>query len=248
VPGAQRYVSDELTHFVGRGLAEEAQYGLLVEILRTGTLTPPPHDPALAGDLAVDLDVATSSNLAYVPRAVSFCDIPVGDLGIHIRKYSPFGLGFRKPLLVDAGATPLFYVAGASRTVAPDARGSVRPLPRAERFDATLREYQRLRARTEAALRASSEDAATREVLEAWLRVAHFLDFEVFSFLKFFEYPTEDEDPQNYYMEREWRLVGDLRFTLADLRRVILPESYAPRLREDIPGYHGQVMFAGTAG
>jgi hypothetical protein len=45
----QRYVGDELTHFVGRALRpdEDAQYELLVKILSSGSLKmggqPPPH-------------------------------------------------------------------------------------------------------------------------------------------------------------------------------------------------------------
>jgi hypothetical protein len=34
----QRYVSSELSHFVGKGKSEEDQYRLLLEILRTGLL------------------------------------------------------------------------------------------------------------------------------------------------------------------------------------------------------------------
>jgi hypothetical protein len=41
----QRYVSPELTHFVGRGLSEDQQYALLVnDILKAGWLMHPPID------------------------------------------------------------------------------------------------------------------------------------------------------------------------------------------------------------
>jgi hypothetical protein len=40
--GVQRYVSNELTHFVGRSLADEdRQFDLLVAILKTGQLRSP---------------------------------------------------------------------------------------------------------------------------------------------------------------------------------------------------------------
>lgn len=236
---AQRYVSDELTHFVGRGLRAPEQYDLLVRILRTGRLAPHPHDPDLAGDLAVDLDAAPSSNRAYDPLAVCLCDIPVGDLEIHIRKYSPFGLSFRKAFAVAAGASPLFYVAAASRSAGANGDAGA---SRAQRYDATLREYERLRRETDAVL----ADAPPREraLLARWASFAHFLDFEVLAFLKFFEYPDPDEGPENHYMEREWRLLDELRFSLDDVRRVIVPEPYAARLRDDVPEFRGQVTFA----
>ncbi len=70
-----------------------------------------------------------------------------------------------------------------------------------------------------------------------------FLGFQVFSFVKFFDDAKSDEDPENFYMEREWRIIGNLNFSSADVRRVVLPESYARRLREDVPSYVGQITF-----
>ena len=45
---------------------------------------------------------------------VCFSDIPVPDLGIHMGKFSRFGLAFNKSLLIKRGANPVFYVAGNS--------------------------------------------------------------------------------------------------------------------------------------
>lgn len=239
----QRYVSDELTHFVGRGRPEREQFDLLVEILRTGSLTPPPHEPEAGGHVTIDLGAPVSQNRAYDPEAVCFCDIPVGDLDLHIRKYSPFGLAFRKPFVVERGASPVFYVASASTTAVPDGNG-VRDVDRAAYFDLMVREYQRLRDESQDRLQGLGADAKEeRDFHERLLRLSHFLDFEVWSFLKFFQYPSADADPENYYMEREWRMLGTLRFGLADVRRVILPEAYARAFRDAFPDYHGQVTF-----
>jgi hypothetical protein len=46
-------------------------------------------------------------------------------------------------------------------------------------------------------------------------------------------------------MEREWRVVGNVAFKLADLTRALLPEEFGKRLREDVPGYVGQIDFLG---
>ncbi|HEX2021563.1 MAG TPA: abortive infection system antitoxin AbiGi family protein [Candidatus Thermoplasmatota archaeon] len=237
----QRYVSDELTHFVGRHLAgDEARYGLLVEILRTGTLAP--HEPGAAGDVAIDLSAPVSSNRAYEPEMVCFSDIPVGDLDLHIRKYTPFGLAFQKPLLVARGATPVFYVAAAAPTQLREGEGA-RVATRAEALDRAAALLHRLRAESQA--RRGKAAPADARLLADVDDLARLLDFEVFSYLKFFEYPLDDADPSNFYMEREWRLLGELRFGLGDVRRVVLPEAYAARLRADVPGYAGQVTFGG---
>lgn len=65
----------------------------------------------------------------------------------------------------------------------------------------------------------------------------------VFSFLKYFDATTSDEDPENFYMEREWRVLGDVKFELKNVHRIFLLPSYAERFREDMPGYTGQVTF-----
>lgn len=243
----QRYVADELTHFVGRGRSEAEQYALLVEVLRTGRLRP---DPPLAdppGDLLVDLARPLSGNDAYRPDAVCLCDIPLGDLDIHIRKYSPFGVAFRKAVLVERGASPMFYVAARSRTRAPGADGADGARTRAERFDEAARGYHSLQQEALARLAEGDAPAREREFLERFLRLADFLDFEVFSYAKFFDSPAPDEDPSNHYMEREWRVLGEVRFSLDEVTRVVLPSRYARRLREDVPEYAGQVVFGEPA-
>lgn len=71
-----------------------------------------------------------------------------------------------------------------------------------------------------------------------------FLNSHVFPLIKPFCEDLDDDDPDNFYMEREWRLKGELEFQLADVRRVVLPESFAERFREDFPRFFGQVTFA----
>ena len=68
---------------------------------------------------------------------------------------------------------------------------------------------------------------------------SHFLSFCVP-----FDSEKDDADEENYYMEREWRVVGPVRFALEDVCRVILPKPLAKRFRADVPGYMGQITFA----
>jgi hypothetical protein len=71
-----------------------------------------------------------------------------------------------------------------------------------------------------------------------------FFAFRLFSQVKFFDESLDDEDPNNFYMEREWRIVGNVKFELNDVRRVILPEAYASRFQQAIPQFVGQVSFS----
>jgi hypothetical protein len=113
----QRYVSNELSHFVGRGKTEEEQYDLLVnKILKTGLLTHSPgQDPNAPRKVGLDFSRPISKDKAFSDqRVVCFCDIPEPDLGIHVGKYSRFGLSFKKEFLIDKGASPVFYAANES--------------------------------------------------------------------------------------------------------------------------------------
>jgi hypothetical protein len=112
----QRYVSDELCHFVGRGKSEEEQYEILVnKILKTGWITHGPHhDPTKARTASFDLSKPISTDEAIRYQVVCFCDIPIEDLTIHTSKYSRFGLAFDKKFLITRGACPVFYIANES--------------------------------------------------------------------------------------------------------------------------------------
>jgi hypothetical protein len=115
---AQRYVSSELSHFVGRGKAEEDQYKLLIDILRRGLLMHKPFGHPQERVLRLDF----SQPGEIEDDVVCFCDIPTPDLAIHVGKYSKFGLAFKKEFLIEQGACPVFYVANEGPVpVTPDA-------------------------------------------------------------------------------------------------------------------------------
>ena len=225
-----------MTHFVGRDLPEADQYQLLIEIITSGWLTHAPHDPAISGRLTVNTDARLSDNEMYFPQIISFSDIPIGELDIHIQKFSRFGLSFLKSFLVEEGANPVFYIAKNARSRDKGRTGRV---TLAERFDQTIRAYHALFG----GLRDSLGKSDLPGQLEQILSIKEFLDDHIFSFLKFFDASKPEDDPDHFYMEREWRILGNLGFTLQNIRRIILPESYAARLRKDLPKYVGQITF-----
>ena len=84
----QRYVSRELTHFVGRERPEEEQYKLLINIMSTGTLT---YSREVSGkhtskSMITNYGESFSENKMFNPGMVCFCDIPIEDLEIHMQK------------------------------------------------------------------------------------------------------------------------------------------------------------------
>jgi hypothetical protein len=72
-------------------------------------------------------------------------------------------------------------------------------------------------------------------------KLERFFEDIILTFIKPFDETKTDDDPDNYYMEREWRTVSSILFTLTDVKRVIIPEAYRSRLRENAPMYTGQV-------
>jgi hypothetical protein len=182
-----------------------------------------------------------SDNDMYEPGMICFCDIPVADLHIHMSKYGSCGLAFRKTDLVARGANPVLYMAREAmvrRTFIND-RGDI---PRGEYFDLILQDFHALLAQIMPQLGGSAADYA---MLERVTRVRNMLEEHVFGFLKFFSSALPEDDPANYYMEREWRVLGNIRFLLGEVTRVIIPEAFATRLRIDVPEYDGQVTFSG---
>ena len=237
----QRYVSPELTHFVGKRLSSEDQrYSLLVDdILKGGCLKFSPIDDSrciegLSGDLLFvggtrELD-GDDTEAAYLQR-ICFCDIPVTDLEIHMTKYSRFGLSFLKDFLVRKGANPVMYVAENSQALSfylPETTKD-EPWPRRRVFEKNLELLEKYRR-------------DNRGKVPIYLE--YFLDILVLPFIKYFDASAPDEAEANVYMEREWRVIGDVKFALEDVHRVFMPERYAERFRADLPDYKGQLTFS----
>lgn len=237
----QRYVSAELTHFVGRGMSEEEQYELFIQILKSGWLKCDPRNhygmDAEEGEgasgylLNMDHSLETGDvyQPAYQPLVVCFCDIPLEDLGIHMRKYSRFGLSFRKSFLVSKGANPVFYVSRNSKVFGNRNRETS--------FREGLTLYRRLFA-------SLGEPDLKDTVLADKVQLNSFLGLFVFGFIKFFDEALPKSHSDNFYMEREWRVVGNVNFELQNVHRIILPKSYIDRFYEDLPDYRGQIHYA----
>jgi hypothetical protein len=257
----QRYVSEELTHFVGRSLGdEEKQFDLLLNILRSGELRAPRNpDGSAKPPVETTLGVGWfSERKVHQVAAVCFCDIPEEDLPIHMKKYSRFGLSFRKSFLLTRGATPVFYIAN-------DARVEYRPqvdwaagmmtsgqysrefflnsfisafyAKRLELFFLLVKQYQES---TPVEQKLNPQITTLLTDIEVLMRG---VDREFLSYCVPFSASRIDEDADNFYMEREWRALADVQFTLDDVRRVIMPEKWAKPFRVALPGYSAQVSF-----
>ena len=235
---SQRYVSKELTHFIGSNLTrEEDQYHLLVKIIKDGNLKG--RDVGGALQVALQVHVGTprmSNNEVFMPNVVCFSDIPVEDLDLHMKKYSHFGLSFLKKDLILKGTNPVFYI--AENSVLPNRK------TRKEYFDDMIDEFNFIFFHKENKILEVQRESGDNVFESDWNGLKDFLTLYIFSFIKFFDDTKSENDQENYYMEREWRLLGFLKFEIKDICRIILPQEYSERFRKDIPDYFGQITFS----
>jgi len=259
----QQYVSEELTHFVGRAEPnDDARYKLLLEILRSGSLksSASAPDSRLPQRIEPDLSKPLSSNECYVPHCVCFCDIPRNCLRLHMGKYSRFGVAFTKEWLDSRGASPVLYVA---RDTPVTDQGMVLKEARRLRDNGRIRQdvYEEIEANScQVGLHTTVQTAADamdqmfprsflglteqlgrpdsylpQDQRTGIIELRRVLFYHLFAYLKFFDHALPDDHPDNYYMEREWRVLRSVDFTLQDVALIIRPRAYAVRFAADVP-------------
>ena len=70
----------------------------------------------------------------------------------------------------------------------------------------------------------------------------NFLMNSIFGYTVFFDHEKKEDDPDNYYMEREWRVLGQVQFKMTDIFRLVMPVGYLHRFNNDIPNYNGRLF------
>lgn len=172
---------------------------------------------------------------------VCFCDIPSDDLYLHMSKYGRFGISFTKTFLLSRGANPVYYVARDSRAILSQEQ------PGEDLGVLFRRELNDLVESDPNFRPPASADAV--EYGKA-IRRFRFLRNHVIACVKPYDVlgvdgaPRPDDDPNNFYMEREWRVLGRVEFALSDVVRITLPRRFASRFRSDFPDYQGQLTLA----
>jgi Putative abortive phage resistance protein AbiGi, antitoxin len=207
-----------------------------------------------------------AANEFVMPEMVCFCDIPLKELTIHTAKYSRFGLAFSKAFLVTKGANPVHYIAqdaatplqlsGRGGEVHPDffKRDEENGLLSAGQGRAEFLEKLKLRTldlieRYSGGLqeRFTSYERGRDDPREARAQLLSVVEFMMGTFCyvhgltKVFDPALADNDPGNFYMEREWRVIGSVVFKTAEVSRVLVPQGFGERFRRDEPAFDGEV-------
>lgn len=233
----QRYVSRELTHFVGRILpSDDERFALMLKIIQSGVISSKPDDfqKRFVYGFVSGMNVMERSPVDQYAMAC-FCDIPLADVGIHMQKYSTFGIAFDREFLVRHGARPVLYIPrGGQRKLVGDT------ITTTEMINRGVKQLQELVFAHIGREEGPNEARSLRRIA---LEAQRFLHIEVISFMQPFDSTLGDDDANNVYMEREWRVVDGVRFALQDISRIIIPKHYGKRFRDAFPDYYGQVSF-----
>ena len=263
------YTSNLLCHFVGRSKkTDEERFELLCQIIKEGQLKANVQNPKMLAILYPSrLDQCHAGEVFERCDCVCFCDIPDDALGIHTSKYGYFGLGFNKSFAASQGAHPVMYVPKNyqiylrgdeaimynPQLLPRDAQGYFLAL---SDLSQQLVELERLllplldkeQAETEISSKgqkwrvsktvwdmfmSDKEDVLGTDVL---CGIVHLL-----AFVKLYDATLPDNHPDNYYMEREWRCMNNVKFSIDDISKVYLPnETYRTRFSTAFPAYQGE--------
>lgn len=239
----QGYVSDELHHFAGRAFKDDPtrQYEVLKEILSSKKLL---RQVGFRNGDEVRITINHSEDLLSEKLVetgmVCFCDIPKEQLSIHVSKYGKFGLSFPRKFLVMRGARPVLYF--------PYGEGdqwSVHGRPMLTNMEEAFKVYWATRKSSSAKTKKKSsrkyasvpknEKEAIQVFVDAMMR-------DILSYLKPFNSDLSFEDPNNFYMEREWRMNLPLNFLIDDVCCIFVAKGFGYRVRADFPSYDGPIQ------
>jgi hypothetical protein len=227
---SQQYIAKELTHFTKK-------HETLCDILKDSVILAGPNiEDSRKGCTCFSIkykeDISQQAMIEV--NKVCFCDIPEGQTDIHKEKYGDFGIAFDKAFIVGQGGIPVHYVPREATINSKWANGVE---TRASFFDRMTKE---LYAYFDSLIGESSQEQDV-EKKRKYQRLQEFCTIHVNPYYKFFDHTLPDAHIDNYYFEREWCVVGNVKFKLSDIRRVLLPQEDVTRFRNDFPDYKGPI-------
>ncbi len=212
----QRYMSSDLTHFIGRSLlTDQEQFELMIKIIRSGIIETRNNNRKGAYITRCAYWQNLNSNEMFIPDMVCFCDIPITECEIHMQKYSNLGISFKKEFLIKQGVRPVLYIPSQVKLYKTNLIDELRN---------NLIKFHEI---------------SVSSIFPLELQI--FFDLHFFSFIKVYDSAKSDEDPENYYFEREWRGLERIEFTIEDISRIILPAKFIRKFFEIFPNYNAHI-------
>lgn len=268
------YTSNLLCHFVGRSKStDDERFELLVTIIKGAQLIANFSNPQnLESNFQSGYLCEHVGEVFKKCDCVCFCDIPDTSLEIHTNKYSKFGMGFEKTFLAGQGAHPVMYVPKnypiVERSDESSTGKSATPRNPEQYFPYILSVATNLLTLMEIGY--TGVDLSIQEQNLNKLGMRNYLNLfddnvrnaffsgkyhsmiysilqgiaNQMAYVKLYDANLPDDHPDNYYMEREWRSLKNITFSIYDIKTIYLPSiQYKERFLQEIPEYNGTFFF-----
>lgn len=83
----------------------------------------------------------------------------------------------------------------------------------------------------------------TNELYKNNFSLFQFLFFRFWCYIKFFDHTKDPDDNDNYYYEREWRVIGNINFTNQDIANLYIPSDFKEKFISDYPEYGNKLIL-----
>lgn len=237
------YTSSALFHFVGYTCPDDhaANFEVLSKVLRAECVSHPPHENDWGKvSHAIYWERSLIEEELIVPTVTCYADIPLDSLGVHVKKYGKFGVSFPRELLIWFGARPVMYV-----PLQINDGQSINGATLLKDIEAVYKGFHEM-----VVSKASSVGETTSRPLgkkpqneaEAVKAISSVFAKDFLAFIKPFNSHLEEDHPDNFYMEREWRKHGNLKFTPREVENIVVAKGYLSRLEMEFPQYKGKVV------
>lgn len=242
----QNYISEELFHFVGHASPEDdaRNYETLKNVLGGKCISAPPHDGTW-GELSYSTDWTgdLASEKLIVPNVTCYADIPYESLATHVSKYGKFGLSLPASLLTKYGARPVTYI-----PMRRDDHSSPFGRSLLKDIEAIVKGFHEQVIEKSAFSKTISHSLGEKpdNQDDALKLVQRMIMKDFLAFIKPYDSELPHDDYDNYYLEREWRKYGNMKFSDRDICKVILAKGYRSQFETDFPEYKDRIYEIDT--
>lgn len=241
---ASLYASDELFHFVGHSspMDNTENYKKLGKVIESGCISHSPHDGTW-GEVShtTTWDNQLETEQLIVPTVTCYADIPFKALSIHTSKYGMFGVALPCDLLIKYGARPVTYIPMRS-----DDRQSmsIHGLTLLRNMEAIVKGFNEKIVTKQKKLNHVSRtlDAKPNSPEEAISAMHSMFLKDFLAFIKPFNSELPHNHSNNYYMEREWRKYGNMKFEPDQVSRIIVAKGYKKQAKKEFPAYENKIF------
>ena len=161
-----------------------------------------------------------------------YADIPSECLGLHTTKYGKFGFGVSSSYLVSLGARPVIYIPCRIGFIEPPYKGHGLLNNMTEEFlrlNSVVEEFE------DANNPVGEDGYQTIDTPHEWSGLSNVIWRDIAVYLKPYNADLPINDPECYYSEREWRLLGNVQVKPPKVKKIVVARGFRERLLREVP-------------